>query len=129
MVHKELKKLSRRELLEILVSQSREIDRLQKELKTANELLENREIAVKNAGSMAEAALQLNHVFQNADAAAQQYLESIQRMVQKEQEILRIIQEKERSLQQKPGNVREQQDLQETKVFSFHGGVKGEISR
>lgn len=44
MTHKELKKLSRRELLEILVAQSREIDRLQKELKAANELLENREI-------------------------------------------------------------------------------------
>ena len=59
MTHKELKKLSRRELLEILVAQSREIERLQKELKAANELLENREITIKDAGSIAEAALRL----------------------------------------------------------------------
>lgn len=122
MTHKELKKFSRRELLEILVAQSREIDRLQKELKAATELLENREITIKNAGSLAEAALRLNHIFRNADAAAQQYLDSIQLMVQKEREILSIIQSKERELQQKLDKVSEQRELQEISISSSCGG-------
>lgn len=99
--HKELRKFSRRELLEILVSQSKEIDRLQAQLAAANSLLESREITIKNAGSMAEAALQLNHIFQDADAAARQYLDSIKLMVQKEWEVLNQILEKERVLHAK----------------------------
>lgn len=122
MTHKELRKFSRKELLEVLVSQSREIERLQKQLEDAKELLKSREIAINNAGSMAEAALQLNHVFRDADAAAQQYLESIRVMVQKEGEILRKIQDKERELQQRLDEATELRERQEIVVSSSCGG-------
>jgi hypothetical protein len=75
---KTLKKLTRKELLEILVNQSRQIESLEAQLQEANEKLSQREIILENAGTMAEAALQLNHIFQDADAACQQYLASVQ---------------------------------------------------
>ena len=79
MTDKELKKLSRVELLEMLLAQSKEVKRLEEQLKKANEMLEDRRIMIDNAGSIAEAALQLNGVFQAAQNAAAQYMENIQR--------------------------------------------------
>lgn len=77
MTNKELKKLNRRELLEMLISQSRELERLQKELEKANRQLNDRRILLADTGSIAEAALKLNHVFEAAQEAADQYLENI----------------------------------------------------
>lgn len=77
MTDKELKKLNRVELLEMLVAQSKEIDRLQSQLDEANEKLNNRVIAISEAGSIANASLQLNGVFAAAEEAAAQYLENI----------------------------------------------------
>ena len=45
--------------------------------------LENRELVSSRAGSMAEAAMQLNGVFEAADKAARQYLENVYRSAQK----------------------------------------------
>lgn len=99
MKNRELKRFSRKELLEILVLQKKEIEELQKQLKAANKQLAKRELVISNAGSMAEAALKLNHVFRDVDAAARQYLESIELMVKREQEILNRICEKEKEFQ------------------------------
>lgn len=80
MDNKQLKKLSRRELLEILLEQSKEIDRLQIMLDKAQRKLEEREIIIANAGNIAQASLQLNDVFAAAQRAADQYLDSIRSM-------------------------------------------------
>lgn len=77
MDNKQLKKLSRRELLEILIEQSKEIDRLQSLLDEANRKLETREIIIGKAGNIADASLQLNNIFAVAQQAADQYLDSI----------------------------------------------------
>jgi hypothetical protein len=53
------------------------IDRLDKELKTTKAQLNKREIAIESAGSIAEAALKLNGVFEAAQKAADQYLENV----------------------------------------------------
>lgn len=79
MTDKELKKLSRAELLEMLIAQSKEVASLKKQLQEANEKLENRRIMIENSGSIAEAALHLNSVFEAAQNAAEQYLENIKR--------------------------------------------------
>jgi chemotaxis regulatin CheY-phosphate phosphatase CheZ len=99
MTNKKLQKLNRKELLELMISQGQEIERLQEQLNAANEELARREICAKEAGSIAEAALRLNRIFEDADQAAQQYLDSIQKMVQQEREALSRIQEQERQLQ------------------------------
>jgi glutathione S-transferase len=78
------RKHSRKELLEILVRQSRQIEQLEAQLREAERKLAQREIILENAGTMAEAALQLNRVFQDADAACQQYLDSVRAAVDRQ---------------------------------------------
>ncbi len=77
MTDKELRKLSRSELLEMLLIQSKEVERLKGELKEANRKLEDRKILLEESGSIAEAALKLNDIFEVAQRAADQYLESV----------------------------------------------------
>lgn len=87
MTDKELRKLSRTELLEMLVERSREVERLQEELKQVREQLTSRQIAVDRAGSIAEASLQLNGVFDAAQKAAEQYLENIRQLSGRQTEV------------------------------------------
>lgn len=77
MTDKELRKLTRTELLELLLVQSRELDKVNRELENLQLQLEKREIALHQAGNIAEAALQLNGIFEAAQAAADQYLENV----------------------------------------------------
>ena len=77
MTDKELRRLSRTDLLEMLLEQSKEVERLQQELAEARQQLEERRIMTEEAGSIAEAALRNNRVFEAAQAAADQYLENI----------------------------------------------------
>lgn len=74
---KELKNLKRIELLELLVESNKRIEELEAELAEAKAKLEDRDIRMSNAGSIAEASLALNGVFESAQAAAQQYLDSV----------------------------------------------------
>lgn len=84
MTDKELRRLSRSELLEMLIDQTEENHQLKTRLEQAEAQLRDRKIMVEKAGSLAEAALQLNHVFEAADRAAQQYLENVRLMSEKE---------------------------------------------
>ena len=83
MTDKELRKLSRAELLEMLIQQIERNEELEAELKKAKTELRNRAITIENAGSLAEAALQINGVFEAADRAEKQYLRNVQRMAEK----------------------------------------------
>ena len=80
MTDKDLKRLRRDELLEMLIAQSKRTDQLQAELDAARAQLASRAIVLEEAGSIAEAALRINGVFEAAQAAAEQYLENIRRM-------------------------------------------------
>lgn len=80
MTDKEMKKLSRAELLELLLMQTKETERLQKRLDRAEEELTQRQLKLQNAGSLAQAVLEVNGVMESAQAAANQYLENIARM-------------------------------------------------
>lgn len=80
MTDKELRRLSRAELLEMLLAQVEENEKLKARLDDAERALEDRRIAIERAGSLAEASLQLNKVFAAADQAARQYLENAQRL-------------------------------------------------
>lgn len=77
---RELRKLSRADLLELLLAESRENEQLRAQLQEANQKLASREIELQNAGSIAEAALRLNGVFEAAERAAQQYVENVRRL-------------------------------------------------
>lgn len=77
MTDKELRKLSRAELLELLVNQVRENENLRTRLAGAEARLDSRMLEIEDVGTMAEAAMRLNAVFASADAAAKQYLDII----------------------------------------------------
>lgn len=77
MKKKELKRMSRLELLELLLEIDQENERLREENAKLTQQWNNRQIKLEAAGSIAEAALALNHIFEDAQAAADQYLESI----------------------------------------------------
>ena len=94
MTDKELRRLSRGELLEMLIAHAAENDQLKNRLEQAEAQLRDRKIAINNAGSLAEAALSLNGVFQAAEAAAQQYLENIERISGQQDAICRSMKEK-----------------------------------
>ncbi len=80
MTDKEVHKLKKTELLEILVEQKKEIARLEKLLEETEKKLHSKEIILQEAGSIAQAALGLNHIFEDAQRAADQYLENVKRL-------------------------------------------------
>lgn len=80
MTDRELQRLSRTELLELLIAQMEENALLKLQLKSAMAQLEHKNIEILKAGSLAEAALELNGIFQAADAAAKQYLDNVRRL-------------------------------------------------
>lgn len=82
MANRELKKLGRAELLELLLEESKENERLRTKLRKAKQLLEEKQDQIENAQSIAEAALQLNGAVEAAEAAAEQYLENVRRMAE-----------------------------------------------
>lgn len=78
MTEKELKKLNRYQLLELIIIQTEQIQALQEQLKQTQEQLEARQIRIRQAGSIAEAALQLSGIFETAQTAADLYLSNAQ---------------------------------------------------
>ena len=84
MTDKELRRLSRSELLEMLLSLTEENEKLKIRLEQAVDQLRDRSILIDKAGSIAEAALQLNNIFEDADRAVQQYLENVRRMTEED---------------------------------------------
>lgn len=84
MTEKELLKLKRSELLEIMLAQSKEIDSLREQLAEANKKLESKRIAIKESGSIAEASLKLTSIFEEAQKAADLYVENVKRKARKE---------------------------------------------
>ena len=80
MLNKELKKLSRAELLELLLLQTKENERLQAKLDEALQQLTDRRLRMEQCGDLAQAALAVNGVMEAAQAAARQYLDNIRAM-------------------------------------------------
>ena len=68
-----LKKLSRTELLELLLEQTKELEATQARVSELEKALADRKIEMEQAGNIAEAALQLNKVFEAAQQAADDY--------------------------------------------------------
>ena len=77
MTDKALKKLNRKELIEMLLTLKKRNEELEKELEEAKEQLSDKEIKISRAGSIAEASLALTKVFEEAQKAAELYLENV----------------------------------------------------
>ena len=94
MTEKNLQKLKREELLEMLIAQSKEMETLRVQMSEMQKKLDDRQICLERAGSIAEASLQINGVFDAAQAAAQQYLENIRHLSEHQEQICREMEQK-----------------------------------
>ena len=121
MTEKELKKLSRIDLLEMLLEQSKEVERLNAELKEAQKKLEDRSIQLDEAGSIAEAALRLNGIFDIAQIAADQYLDNLQTLSGRTDEICDRKREKcEQEIREKRGAAERECEELKQKAEQFY---------
>jgi hypothetical protein len=80
MTAKELKRLSRMELLQLLLVRTQETEHLKEENRVLKEQLECRTIQVTEAGNIADASLKINGVMEAAQEAARQYLDNIRQI-------------------------------------------------
>lgn len=76
MTQKELKKLNRYQLLELLVTQTERADSLERTVRELEERLAQRELRFSQMGSVAEAAMYVSGVFDSAQKAANLYLDA-----------------------------------------------------
>lgn len=83
---RELKKMSRGELVSLLLEEKRKNEALSAEADELRRLLGDRSLAIERSGSMAEAALALNGVFDAADAACRQYAENVEALTARRNE-------------------------------------------
>ena len=88
MTEKELKKLNRYQMLEIIIMQTEELQKLTEELEMTKALLEKQQITVASAGNIAEASLRLSGVFEAAQTAADIYLNSVKEYSEKADKII-----------------------------------------
>ena len=80
MTDKEFKRLSRSQLIEIIYQFQLKQDELIAENERLSKELADKRLRIKQAGNIAEAALAVNNVMQDAQNAAQQYLDEIRVM-------------------------------------------------
>lgn len=83
MTEKELKKLNRYQLLELLVMQTERADELQQKVDELEKQLEEHEFNMSKLGSIAEASVQVSGVMEAAQKAADMYLESAKQQADK----------------------------------------------
>lgn len=94
MTEKDLKKLNRYQLLELLIIQTERANKLEKNLEEIQEKLDSREVQLTVMGSIAEASMQLSGVFEAAQNAADIYLNAArERAAETEAEAVRHAEE------------------------------------
>lgn len=74
---KDLRKIKRKELLELMLAQAKRIEELENNLTKVTNELNSKKIKIKESGSIAEASLKLNLVFESATEAVNQYIDNV----------------------------------------------------
>ena len=77
MTDKEFKRLSRAQLIDIIYQLQLQLDKVNEEKKVLESELTDKRLRLRNAGNIAEAALEINNCFRSAQNAAEQYLNEI----------------------------------------------------
>lgn len=77
MTDKEFKRLSRAQLIEVIYQLQLKLDELTQQNQALENALADKRLRINNAGSLAEAALEINDCFKTAQNAAEQYLNEI----------------------------------------------------
>lgn len=99
MIGKELKKLSRRELMDIIYQMKKHEQKMQEEIISLKEALQEKRMRLSTAGSIAEAAASITNVFSAAQMTADLYLQEISCMKEEtEKECAKMIEEANRTV-------------------------------
>lgn len=94
MISKELRKLSRRELMDIIYQMKKNEQKLQEEIISLQEALQDKRIRLAEAGSISEAAASITNVFSAAQKTADLYLHEISCMKEEtEKECAKMVEE------------------------------------
>lgn len=80
MANKELRKMTRKDLLEILVEQQRIIEQLESKVDEYESDKQRNQVLIDRAGSIADAVITINDVFGKAQTVADQYLCEIEKL-------------------------------------------------
>lgn len=80
-----LKKLNRKQLLEILLDQTKRIEELENELQNTKEKLKDKNVKINNVGTLAEASLILSDIFKAADEAIAIQMQNVEKMAKEEE--------------------------------------------
>ena len=96
MTDRQLRKASRTDLLKLLLEQRRTNEALQQQIQQLQELLQQRQIDIDQAGTLAEAALKLSGIFDAAETACQYYTENIRSLSGRQEEICRTMERETR---------------------------------
>ena len=78
MTDKEFKQLNRAQLIEVIYQLQLQVDQLTQQKQALEKELADKRLRIENAGNIAEAALEINNCFRNAQNAAEQYLNELQ---------------------------------------------------
>ena len=77
MTEKDLKKLNRYQLLEMLIIQTERANELEKKLEEAQEKLDSRDVQMTVIGSIVEASMHLGGIFEAAQNTADIYVNAV----------------------------------------------------
>ena len=89
MDNRELRKLGRKDLLEIILEQTKRIEKLELDYEKVKKELNEKKILIQNAGSIAEASLALSSIFESADEAAKTFINNVEEFAKQEEKNIR----------------------------------------
>ena len=84
--------LSKNEMVMVMHDQEQEIERLKAKVSELQATIDNYEIKVEEAGTLAEASAQINNLFEAAQATVETYIENMKKRAEKSEEILADVQ-------------------------------------
>ena len=118
MTEREMKKLTRYQLLELLILQSEQVNELQKQVDELQKKLDARDIQMTVVGSIAEASMQLSGIFNAAQKTADIYMDAVKERAEKieanaKKEADRILQEAKKQARQIVSGRDRRQDIEE----------------
>ena len=96
MTDRQLRKASRSDLLKLLLEEKKVNEALRDRIQQMQLRLDNRQLHMNQAGSLAEAALKLSGIFDAAESACQYYTENIRALSGRQEEICRKMEQETR---------------------------------
>lgn len=126
MAQKDFRHLRRTELVEIIYKLQEEQDELKQQLADLQAELDSKELKISEAGSLADAAVAVNGIFESAQSAADQYLAQIQAIQSStEQEAAGVISQAQ---VQADAIIRDAETKRDAILASAKAGVDGLLS-